>query len=274
LEVSIPITDISPGMSAGDDITFRFVSKGNLLPYTAPAIIVVPDLGITTWLFSVTDPLGDDYGPGYYTYPTDGVFKSGVFDLTSFDVGTDGENLVFRIELAGLVDIYLDTTPSSGSQVMRDARNAAFPSGSSWDYVLSLAGWNYGVFSADNPEVALSTLPLTILTDPVNKYIIAKIPLASIPGDPLTWGYGVVVLSNDGYGKNGVREVAETGGQWVLGGALPDQNHTRIIDYLWPGGLTPTQEDMLSNYPSSTSETTEWTIIDYPQVLMYYPTPE
>ena len=289
LEIAIPFTDLSTDLATGDDILLRIESAGKLLPNTAPTRMGVPDLGTTTWLFSALDPVGDDHGPGSYTYPTDGVFKIGVFDLETFDVGIDGENLVLRIKMVGpvenpwggsndlsiqLVDIYLDNIPSSGSQSMRDARSAAFPADSGWDYVLTLAGWNYGVFAAENPEVALSTVPLTILTDPANKYIIAKVPLSSFAGDPLTWGYGVAILSNDGYGKNGARDVAETGGQWVLGGALPDKNHTRIIDYLWPIGLSSTQEEFLSNYSSSTSESTEWTIADYPQVFMYYPSPE
>jgi len=35
----------------------------------------------------IEDPEGDDYGPGYYTYPTDPVFKDGDFDLLKFELG-------------------------------------------------------------------------------------------------------------------------------------------------------------------------------------------
>ena len=35
---------------------------------------------------SFKDPTGDDNGPGSYTYPTDGVYKRGSFDMTAFDV--------------------------------------------------------------------------------------------------------------------------------------------------------------------------------------------
>ena len=72
-------------------------------------------------------------------------------------------------------------------------------------------------------------------------------------GDPASWAYGVAVMSNDGYGINGVRDVTAAGGQWAVGGASADKNHTRLIDYLWPAGDTPTQEEMLSTYTPSQS---------------------
>ena len=37
-------------------------------------------------VFEMTDPTGDDNGPGTYVYPTNDVFKPGVFDLTKFRV--------------------------------------------------------------------------------------------------------------------------------------------------------------------------------------------
>ena len=35
------------------------------------------------------DPVGDDDGPGGYTYPTDPAYKRGSFDLTEFRVSPD-----------------------------------------------------------------------------------------------------------------------------------------------------------------------------------------
>ena len=42
------------------------------------------------------DPTGDDKGPGSYTYPTDGVYTPGSFDLVEFEV-TDGDNPDFKV---------------------------------------------------------------------------------------------------------------------------------------------------------------------------------
>jgi carbohydrate-binding DOMON domain-containing protein len=111
-------------------------------------------------------------------------------------------------------------------------------------------------------------IPLTIITDPGKNLIIAKIPLSAIPGDPSTWKFTVAVLSNDGYGINGVRDVTADGGQWSVGGAPADKNHTRILDLLRPNGLTPTQEDLLSMYTASQSDPNNLGPDDFPQIQM------
>ena len=39
------------------------------------------------------DPTGDDKGPGGYTYPTDGVYTAGSFDLVEFE-GSKQNNII------------------------------------------------------------------------------------------------------------------------------------------------------------------------------------
>ena len=39
-----------------------------------------------TLIFDVTDPNGDDNGPGNYAYPTSDNFKPGAFDIQEFQV--------------------------------------------------------------------------------------------------------------------------------------------------------------------------------------------
>src|SRR3954453_17136517 len=46
---------------------------------------------------SFKDPAGDDKGPGTYTYPTDGVYKRGSFDMTAFDVKVNGKKVDFAV---------------------------------------------------------------------------------------------------------------------------------------------------------------------------------
>lgn len=281
LEVAVPIADLQSTLDAGDSLQFRITTGTELKPASAPGRMLVPDLGTTTWVVTVRDPANDDNGPGTYTYPTDGVFKPGVFDLLAFQVGYDENNLVFRFEMRGpvenpwgspnglaiqLIDLYINTG-TGANPLLRSGRNASLDTG--WDYALSLAGWNYGLFTATDPEKASTTIPVTIITDPGKNMVIAKVPLSSIPGDPTTWAYAVAVLSNDGYGINGARDVAVEGGQWAFGGASADKNHTRIIDYLWPIDLTPTQAEMLAMYTPSQSDPASLTPADFPQLQMY-----
>ncbi len=284
LEIAVPLADLQSTLDAGDSLQVRLATAADLLPASAPGRMLVPDLGRTTWVVTVRDPANDDHGPGSYTYPADAVFKPGVFDLLAFQVGYDENNLVFRFEMRGpvenpwgspnglaiqLFDVYVNTG-TGANPLMRGARNTSLDMG--WDYALAIAGWNYGFFTAAEPEKISTTVPVTIITDPGKNMVIAKIPLGSIPGDPLSWTYAVAVMSNDGYGINGVRDVTAEGGQWALGGAPNDKNHTRIVDYLWPEDATPTQEEMLSTYTASQSDPASLTANDFPQVRMYIPT--
>jgi alpha-amylase/alpha-mannosidase (GH57 family) len=285
LEIAVPIADLQSTLDSSDSVQVRIAAGADLYPAPAPGRMLVPDLGRTTWVVTVEDPTNDDYGPGTYTYPTDGVFKPGVFDLLTFQVGYDENNLVFRFEMRGpvenpwgspnglaiqLFDVYINTG-TGANLLMRNGRNTSVDEG--WDYALTIGGWNYGFFTAADPEKISSSIPVTIITDPGKKLVIAKIPLDAIPGDPITWTYAVAVMSNDGYGINGVREIASDSGQWILGGALVDKNHTRIIDYLWPEDLTPTQDEMLSTYTPSMSDPANLTEFDFPQVKMLLPAP-
>jgi len=61
-------------------------------------------------------------------------------------------------------------------------------------------------------------------------------------------------LGQEGFPAAGVlrvRDVEAQSAQWRFGGAPKDTNHTRIIDVWLPAGSSPTQEELLSNYPAS-----------------------
>lgn len=57
-----------------------------------------------TRIGGLTDPTGDDHGPGSYVYPTDGAFNAGSFDLTNFDVYQDGSNIRMVTRVAGAIN--------------------------------------------------------------------------------------------------------------------------------------------------------------------------
>ncbi len=52
----------------------------------------------------VKDPEGDDHGPGTYTYPTDSVFKSGVFDILKFKMTEESDDWVLEFYFKDLGD--------------------------------------------------------------------------------------------------------------------------------------------------------------------------
>jgi alpha-amylase/alpha-mannosidase (GH57 family) len=274
LEVALPFAALGP-VDSGDVFQVRGVLSRagtdlQIVPAGGPAKLVLPDLGLTTTLLELIDPQGDDNGPGTYTYATDGVFGGGAFDLTSFTVGYDEENIVFRFIVAGPVenvwnspnglsvqtfDIYIDQDgPETGARLMLPGRNAALGVDYGWDYAIWVEGWYPGIYVPGDEGPEQVDVQWTILTDPGQSKITVKVPKDLLGDDPENWTYAAVLMGQEGYPSTGVwriRDVESTAKQWRFGGAPDDTNHTRIIDLAWPGETTPTQAGMLGDYPRS-----------------------
>lgn len=274
LEVALPWTALGE-LDAGDNVyVLSVLAQGGKesarSPQSGAARLVWPDISTLTTLLTIKDPKGDDRGPGNYTYPTDGVFKPGNFDIAEFVVGMDNKNLVFRFKLNGPIenpwgspnglavqalDVYIDVDhkPGSGARMLLPGRNAAVSAEDAWDYVIWAEGWTPGFYKvgAEGKPVKVDTA-LKITVDPVARTVTLRVPKDAIPGDPETFGYLGVMLGQEGFPAAGVwrvRDVEPAAAQWRFGGGPKDTNHTRIIDVAWDG--TPSQEELLSAYKPS-----------------------
>src|SRR6185437_15817786 len=69
---------------------------------TGYAQVTVTNEGGGSTVLDVTDPSGDDNGPGTYQYPTASDFHAGAFDLTRFQVLSDGTFSYLRATLRNL----------------------------------------------------------------------------------------------------------------------------------------------------------------------------
>ena len=273
---------------AGDTFKLRVaVSEGEqrdiqVVPGGGPGALVVPDLGLTTPILTVVDPEEDDYGPGSYLYPLDGVFSARSYDLAEFAVAEDDSNIIFRFSFYGplnnawgagngmgihLLDMYVDAG-EGGARKLLPGRKAAVPEGQEWDFAIAAEGWpqNRGLFApptTDSPQPVKfgSDETLSITSDAGQHKITVRVPkdvLAELLGigledlEPRQWGYLAIVLSQDDPGGIwGARQVGKEAAQWLLGGAPEGTNHSSIIDVAYPAGFTPTQEEALSSYPAS-----------------------
>ncbi len=282
IELALPWT-LFPEVQAGDAINLRaVVAEGmrevQLIPREGPARITAPDLSNLTLILDIPDKTGDDYGPGSYTYPTDAVFKPGVFDLEDVKLFLDADNqaLAARFDVVGPVDnpwgspnglalqtfdLYIDVDPGqdTGCKGLYKGRNARLADGFGWEFMFTAEGWEPGMFVCqDGKAVKASGEMRIIVTDPKQGVVDVRVPLSAIPGDfdPARAGWLALALSQEGAGgdasKRGrVRDVTPAGGQWVFGGAPDDTNHTRIIDAALPEGVEPSQEAGLSDYVPS-----------------------
>jgi len=292
VEVAAPLAALSPALGSGDRFNLRLVVSDSredisLVPEEGPALLVTPDLPVPNVAVDLADPENDDHGPGTYTYPTDGVFIPGVFDITRLVVGSDDEEVIFRITIDGpinnhwgspnglsaqTIDLYLDVDgPSNGERLLLPGRNAAFTPEFAWDYVAWVEGWTPGIYRPGPEGPVEVDAELGVVTNPGQRRVTITVPRSLLPGDITSWSVAVVMLGQEGYPAAGVwrvRDVNPAGEQWRFGGGPPDVNHTRIIDFLWPAGQEPSQESYLGTYPSSQEDTDALGPDDFPQVPM------
>ena len=296
LEISIPIESLGE-LSAGTTLKMSFIAKdgGVPLPEEGPAGIVVPDLGQITAFLIIEDPEGDDYGPGTYTYPQDGVFKESIYDIKSFEVGYDSNNLVMTFTFVGPVenpwgsprglslqtmDVYIDQDPEAGTgaRMLLPGRNAALMAGYGWEYAIWAEGWTPQVVQPDPntlepKEYSEASSAMTINVDISKNKVIIRVPLGFLgDGNPEDWAYAAVVLGQEGYPTEGVwrvRNVEPNAAQWAFGGGLGYANSTRIIDLVLPSDSELDQAALLSDYPGIFGSVDGLTPDDYAQISMF-----
>ena len=277
IELAIPFKNLEE-LEAGDQVNlYAVVSRArtdiDAAPLGGPALFVVPDISPVTPVLTVNDAKGDDYGPGSYTYPTDGVFQPQCFDGKQFIAGYDENNMVFVFFLYGPVanpwgspvnlsvqtfDVYIDVDHQAGSgrRLLLPGRNAAVSEEDAWDYAVWTEGWTPAVFKLDaNGNPQKMDVSMEIVVDPTARKVTVRVPKTAFgDSDPQEWGVLAVLLGQEGYPASGVmrvRDVEAQSAQWRFGGAPDDTNHTRIIDVWLPAGISPTQEETLSTYPAS-----------------------
>ncbi len=177
-------------------------------------------------LGGITDPSGDDNGPGSYVYPTDAAFNPGSFDLTGFSVYRDGDNVNLVTNVAGAinnpwggngmstqrVNVYVhdpaETSTASTPLLPGTSTNAAGP----WTRAIvadgryqssRFGGGVYGPDLARTGDARLQVIPAT-------SQIVVTVPASTFGAvDPAKAGYQVSMYSDaeDGEGIGNVRPV-------------------------------------------------------------------
>jgi alpha-amylase/alpha-mannosidase (GH57 family) len=296
LEVALPLNLLGE-VQAGDELKLVSVISETerdlqAIPTAGPGQLILPDLGNVVYILDVTDPVGDDHGPGSYTYPTDAVFDASVFDITSFKVGVGDTDVVFIFTLAGPIknpwnsgnnlsvqtfDVYIDKDPGAGtgSRILLPGRNCSLMEGDGWEYAVWAEGWTPGIFVPDAATLeakAVSGASFKVIVDTAKSTITLRV-LRSVfgEGDPKTWGYAAMVMSQEGYPSPGVwrvRDVKATSAQWRIGGGSDTAtNQTRILDLVW-ANVTPTQEEMLSTFSPTEADVDTLDADDFPQIQL------
>ena len=214
---------------------------------------------------SFKDPTGDDNGPGNYTYPTDGVYKRGSFDMTAFDVEAKGGKVNFDVTLNSALEdpwrmgggfstqmifIFIDNKEGGFAETF-PGLNVNFAPGDEWDRLVIISPQPSGRVKTEveaklSAEMAKAVV-IPTRTKGAGRTLSATVDMAALgEGDPSQWGYQVLVQSNEGFpeGKDLLtRKVNEYEGQHRFGGGTDYDCDPGTIDIL--AADAQTQHDML-----------------------------
>jgi glucan 1,4-alpha-glucosidase len=232
---------------------------------------VVFDFVPGTLVLDVSDPAGDDNGPGNYAYPTSSNFQPGAFDIRDFQVWDSGSDVTFRLQTsdltptfgsplgAQLVDVYVHepgASPTSTSAA--DAsRNFQIAPASAWSRLLQVQGFGQRYEDASGNTVGT----IAISANEISRYITFRVSKASLGGTPASgWAFTVVLHGQDGFSSDHARGFAPTPQDFLFGVCAATSNDPhctanpnsvpKATDVLTPPGVAQANElDYTLNNP-------------------------
>jgi glucoamylase len=173
-----------------------------------------------TLLADISDPSGDDNGPGNYAYPTFGGFRPGAFDIEEFQVYDSGADVTFRLKTrdlsetfgsplgAQLVDVYVHDpgAATTSTAAAHPLRNFAIAPAFAWSRLVQVQG--FGQRYVDANANTLGTV--SISANAISRFITFSVPKASLGTPGPGWGFTVVLTGQDGFSPDQARGFAPT----------------------------------------------------------------
>ncbi len=193
------------------------------------------------------DKKGDDNGNGKFTYPTNEVFKKGMFDLDYLKIGKDDQYYYFIVSLEDLdnpwngpagistqvVDIIISSSlESSNADPLPAGRNAS--TRGRWDYFISVEGWKQYMLKKGKHDTARINA-LKIFKDSVSHQLIIRVDRSYFDTDLRECGFIVGVSGQDGMNETRVRDISKDSSEWLFGGGSDKKIEASYIDILDSG---------------------------------------
>jgi len=230
---------------------------------TGYARVTVSNEGGGTTVLDVSDPAGDDNGPGTYQYPTSGDFKPGAFDLTRFQVLSDGTTAYLRATIANLsptfgqvdgaqlLDVYVHTPGAAATSTAAAfaTRNYTIAPAGAWSQRLEVQGFAGPVWQ-DASASPVGTAQ--VLASQSDGTITIALPESALGTPGSGWGFTVVLTGQDGFSDDQARGFAATAQPFLFGVCAPDG--TAPICSADPGTV-PKAVDVIT--PQGVSQATE-----------------
>jgi len=215
-----------------------------------------------TVLYDVTDPSGDDNGPGNYAYPTASDFHPGAYDIQEFKVIDSGDTVTFKLKTrdltptfgsplgAQLVDVYVHVpgatmTSTSASYA---SRNYTIAPSAAWSRLIEVQGFGQKYVDASGNTLGM----VQISANSISRHITFSVSKANLGQPASGWGFTVVLTGQDGFSPDNARGFQPTpqGYQFgVCATASSDPHCTfdptkvpKAMDVLTPAGVSQSDE--------------------------------
>ena len=225
--------------------------------------VTVSNEGGGSTVLDVTDPAGDDNGPGTYQYPTDSSFHAGAFDLTRFQVVSDGTYAYLRATLrnldptfgvtdgAQLLDVYVHVpgTAATSTQAAFVSRNYTIAPAGAWSQRVEVQGFAAPVWVNAAGNSAGTASALAVQAD---RTITIALPEAQFGTPASGWGFSVVLTGQDGFSPDLARRFTATPGSFTFGVCAPGGTAPicsadpaavpKAIDVITPSGVSQATE--------------------------------
>ena len=246
----------------GDSVlTVSATASGNRTGYAQTS--VTSDVTSGTTVLDVSDPGGDDNGPGTYQYPTSTDFHPGAFDLTRFRVISDGTTVFLRATLANLdptfgsalgaqlLDVYVRAPGASTTSTAAAfaSRNYTIAPADAWSEMVEAQGFASPVWQ-DAAGNSLGTA--FVAASQASKTITVGLPEAAFGTPASGWTFAVVLTGQDGFSSDQARGFAATPQPFEFGVCAP--GGTSPICSVDPGTV-PKAMDVIT--PSGVSQAAE-----------------
>ncbi|MEJ6950284.1 glucodextranase DOMON-like domain-containing protein [Natronospora cellulosivora (SeqCode)] len=253
-------------------------------------------------LINISDPVGDDFGPGTYKYPANEIFASeGLFDITNFAIRRLGENYRFEFTFNQLNDpwnsqygfslplihLYLANDEDNGSyELFQEGANVRLNPKYPWNRLIQISGWWVRLYTPNMEMESFETDFLDVrhpaeLEDP-DISIRANTIILNIEKEllgNLEEGYFYLLVGGfDPFGPDHFRTIRPSISSWYFADLESDnlEYAPRVLDIILPE--TKDQATILSDfsddypliYPiyfQTSSETTNQHII-YPIIVI------
>ncbi len=223
---------------------------------------VVFDFVPGTPLLDVTDPSGDDNGPGTFAYPTSADFKPGAYDIQEFQVYDAGADVIFRVKTsdltptfgsplgAQLVDVYVHVpgATTTSTAAADPTRNFAIAAPFAWSRLIQVEG--FGQRFVDASGTTLGTVAIS--ANAISRFITFRVSKASLGTPQPGWGFTVVLTGQDGFSADQARGFQPTPQPFQFGICLApsaDPHCTfdpglvpKAVDVITPPGVAQSDE--------------------------------